>query len=113
MGQVGPPHEAAQASRVLAAAGPRRAPSASVTMWSPEGRQAEEAEEVGPGHLLPPRHQPHSPAGGGVGGWLSLQIKRTALWRHGVASLEQPCCLHPGGEAVSVGLFPKSLAVCC
>lgn len=84
-----------------------------MTTWSPERHQAKEAEEAGPGHLLPPRHRPRSPAGGGVGGWLSLQIEHTAIRRHGEASLEQPCCLHPGGEAVSAGLIPKSLAVCC
>ena len=38
MGQVDPPHEVAQASRVLAAAGPQWGQSVSVTKWEPGSR---------------------------------------------------------------------------
>lgn len=49
-----------------------------------------------------------------MGGWLSLEIKRTALRRHRVASLQlETALLSASWEGgVSAGLIPQSLAVC-
>ena len=46
MGQVDPPHEVAQASRVLAAAGPQWGQSVSVTKWEPGSRRQRRRDRV-------------------------------------------------------------------
>lgn len=84
MGQVDPPHEVAQASHVLAAAGPQWGQSVSVTKWEPGSRRQRRRDPVTCSHQAPATLTSRRRGGG----WLSLQVKRMALQRHGVASLQ-------------------------